>query len=178
MEICVLVKQVPDPEAIVRVKSETELDIENKYFTNFFDEIAIEAALRLKEKVGGKVTALTVDNKKVDVLRRSISMGADEAFQITDSALEGADLFGIARALAAILKGKPFDLILAGRQAMDDDSGIVGPAVAELLATPHTNSIIGLEVDDGKKKAKVIREVENGKETLTCLPVSLGAGTG
>jgi len=85
MEIYVLVKQVPDPEAIVRVKSETELDIENKYFTNFFDEIAIEAALRLKEKVGGKVTALTVDNKKVNVLRRSISMGADEAFQITDS---------------------------------------------------------------------------------------------
>jgi electron transfer flavoprotein beta subunit len=168
MEIYVLVKQVPDPEAIVRVKSDTELEIENKYFTSFFDEIAIEAGLRLKEKLGGKVTVLTVDNKKVDALRRGISMGADEAFQITDPALEGSDLFGIARALAAFFKGKPFDLVLAGRQAMDDDSGIVGPAVAELLGIPHVNSITGLEVDGEKKEAKVVREVENGKEALTC----------
>ena len=172
MEIYVLVKQVPDPEAIVRVKSETELDIENKYFTSFFDEIGIEAGLKLKEKLGGKVTVLTVDNKRVDALRRGISMGADDAVQITDPALEGSDPFGIARALAAFLKEKPFDLILAGRQAMDDDAGIVGPAVAELLAIPHVNSIISLEVDGEKKEAKIAREVENGKETLTCpLPV-------
>jgi electron transfer flavoprotein beta subunit len=168
MEIYVLIKQVPDPEAIVRVKSETELDIENKYFTSFFDEIGIEAGLKLKEKLGGKVTVLTVDNKRVDALRRGISMGADDAVQITDPALEGSDPFGIARALAAFLKEKPFDLILAGRQAMDDDAGIVGPAVAELLAIPHVNSIISLEVDGEKKKAKIAREVENGKETLTC----------
>ena len=168
MEIYVLVKQVPDPEAIVRVKSDTELDIENKYFTSFFDEIGIEAGLKLKEKLGGKVTVLTVDNKRVDALRRGISMGADDAVQITDPALEGSDPFGIARALAAFLKEKPFDLILAGRQAMDDDAGIVGPAVAELLAIPHVNSIISLEVDGEKKEAKIAREVENGKETLTC----------
>ena len=168
MEIYVLVKQVPDPEAIVRVKSDTELEIENKYFTSFFDEIGIEAGVKLKEKLGGKVTVLTVDNKRVDALRRGISMGADDAVQITDPALEGSDPFGIARALAAFLKEKPFDLILAGRQAMDDDAGIVGPAVAELLAIPHVNSIISLEVDGEKKEAKIAREVENGKETLTC----------
>jgi electron transfer flavoprotein beta subunit len=168
MEIYVLVKQVPDPEALVRVKSETELDIENKYFTSFFDEIGIEAGLKLKEKLGGKVTVLTVDNKRVDALRRGIAMGADDAVQITDPSLEGSDPFGIARALAAFLKGTPFDLILAGRQAMDDDAGIVGPAVAELLAIPHVNSIISLEVDGEKKEAKIVREVENGKETLTC----------
>ncbi len=168
MEIYVLVKQVPDPEAIVRVKSDSELEIENKYFTNFFDEIGMEAGLKLKEKFGGKVTVLTVDNRKVDALRRGISMGADEAIQITDPTLEGADQFAIAKALAAYLKGKPFDLILAGRQAMDDDAGIVGPAVAELLGIPHVNAIIGLEVDDSKKEAKVTREVENGKEILSC----------
>ncbi|RPJ09084.1 MAG: electron transfer flavoprotein subunit beta/FixA family protein [Deltaproteobacteria bacterium] len=168
MEIYVLVKQVPDPEAIIKVKSDTELDIENKYFTNFFDEIAVETGMKLKEKFGGKVTVLTVDNKKVDALRRGISMGADEAVQITDPALEGSDLFGIARALAAFLKGKPCELILAGRQAMDDDAGIVGPAVAEILGIPHVNSIVGLEIDAQKKEAKVVREVENGKETLYC----------
>ena len=85
MDIYVLVKQVPDPEAIVRVKSDTELEIENKYFTSFFDEIAIEAGMKLKEKFGGKVTVLTLDNKKVDALRRGISMGADEAVQIADN---------------------------------------------------------------------------------------------
>ena len=154
MEIYVLVKQVPDPEAIVRVKSDTELEIENKYFTSFFDEIAIEAGLKLKEKFGGKVTVLTVDNKKVDALRRGISMGADDAIQITDPALKARISLPLPRALAAYLKEKPFDLILAGRQAMDDDAGIVGPAVAELLGIPHVNSIIGLEVDDQKKRGQ------------------------
>ena len=111
---------------------------------------------------------LTVDNRRVDALRRGISMGADEAIQITDPALEGANPFAIAKVLAGFLKDKPFDLILAGRQAMDDDAGIVGPAVAELLGIPHVNAIIGLEVDDPKKEAKVTREVENGKEILSC----------
>jgi len=168
MEIYVLAKQVPDPEAIIKVKSDSELEIENKYFTSFFDEIAIEAGLKLKEKFGGKVIVLTVDNRKVDALRRGISMGADEAIQITDPALEGADQFAIAKALAAYLKGKSFDLILAGRQAMDDDAGIVGPAVAELLGIPHVSTIIGLEVDEAKKETRVTREVESGKENLSC----------
>ena len=168
MEIYVLVKQVPDPEAIVKVKSDSELEIENKYFTNFFDEIAIEAGLKLKEKNGGKVTVLTVDNRKVDALRRGIAMGADEAIQITDPAIEGSDPFGVARILAAYLKDKPFDFILTGRQAMDDDAGIVGAAVAEWLGIPHVNAIVGLEVDDPKKEAKATREIESGKEVLTC----------
>ena len=168
MEIYVLVKQVPDPEAIIKVKSDSELEIENKYFTNFFDEIAVEAGLKMREKFGGKVTVLTVDNKKVDALRRGIAMGADDAIQITDPTLEGSDQFAIAKALAAYLKDKPFDLILTGRQAMDDDAGIVGPAVAELLGIPYVNMIIGLEMDDPKKELKVIREVEAGKEILSC----------
>ncbi len=168
MEIYVLVKQVPDPEAIIKVKSDSELEIENKYFTNFFDEIAVEAGLKLKEKFGGKVTVLTVDNKRVDALRRGIAMGADDAIQITDPLLDGSDQFSVAKALAAYLKDKPFDLILAGRQAMDDDAGIVGPAVAELLGIPHVSTIIGLEVSDPKKEVKVIREVEGGKEILSC----------
>jgi electron transfer flavoprotein beta subunit len=168
MEIYVLVKQVPDPEAIIKVKSDWELEIENKYFTNFFDEIAIEAGLKLKEEFGGKVTVLTVDNKKVDALRRGIAMGADDAIQITDPALEGSDQLAIAKALGAYLKDKPFDLIFAGRQAMDDDAGIVGPAVAELLGIPHVSTIIGLEMDDSKKEVKVIREIEGGREILSC----------
>ena len=78
-------------------------------------------------------------------------MGADEAIQIADPALEGSDQFTIARVLASYLKDKPFDLI-AGRQAMDDDAGIVGPAVAELLSIPHVNAVVGLDVEGPKKE--------------------------
>jgi electron transfer flavoprotein beta subunit len=87
-------------------------------------------------------------------------MGADDAIQITDPALEGSDQFAIEKVLAAYLRDKPFDLILARRQAIDDDAGIVGPAVAELLGIPHVNMIICLEMDDPKKELRVIREVE------------------
>lgn len=113
------------------------------------------------------MTVVIVDNRKIDALRRGIAMGADEAIQITDPAIEGSDPFEIARILATYLKDKPFDLILAGRHAMDDDAGIVGPAVAEWLGIPHVNAIVGLEVDASKKEAKAIREIESGKEVLT-----------
>ncbi len=169
MDIFVLVKQVPDPEAMVKVKSESELEIENRYFTNFFDEIAIEAAIRVKEKFGGNVTVLTVDNRRVDALRRGISMGADEAVQITDPFLEGANPFVISKAIASYLRQRHFDLIFAGRQAMDDDSGIVGPAVAELLGIPHVNAIVSFELDPQRGVALVKRDVEEGREVIECL---------
>ncbi|NIQ39911.1 MAG: electron transfer flavoprotein subunit beta [Proteobacteria bacterium] len=179
MNITVLVKYVPDTEAIVKVESESELEIENKYFTSFFDEVAIEEAVKLKEKLGGKVTVVTVDNKRIDALRRGIAMGADDAVQITDPALDGSDPFGIARVLAAFLKTEPYDLILCGRQAMDDDAGIVGPAVAELLDIPHVSSVLGLEIARDSKSARVSRQIEAGKEHLTCpLPAVLTAQKG
>lgn len=179
MNICVLVKYVPDTEAIVTVQSDSELEIENKYFTNFFDEVAIEEGVRLKERLGGKVTVVTVDNKKIDALRRGIAMGADDAVQITDPALEGSDAFGIARAIAGFLKNERYDLILCGRQAMDDDASVVGPAVAELLNLPHITSILGLEVADDARSAKVSRQIEGGKEHIICpLPAVLTAQKG
>ncbi len=179
MNLYVLVKYVPDTEAIVKVVADSELEIENKYFTSFFDEVAIEEAVRLKEKFDGKVTVVTVDNKRIDALRRGIAMGADDAVQITDPGLEGSDPFGIARVVAAFLKTEPYNLILCGRQAMDDDAGIVGPAVAELLGLPHVNSVLGLEVAEDLKSARVSRQIEGGKEHVMCpLPAVLTAQKG
>ncbi len=179
MNIYVLVKYVPDTEAIVKVVSESELEIENKYFTSFFDEVAIEEAVKLKEEFGGNVTVVTVDNNKIDALRRGIAMGADDAVQITDPALERSDPFGTARVLAAFLKNEPYDLILCGRQAMDTDAGMVGPAVAELLDLPHVTSVLGLEVAHDGKSAKISRQIEGGKEHLHCpLPAVLTAQKG
>jgi electron transfer flavoprotein beta subunit len=179
MNIYVLVKYVPDTEAIVTVRSDSELEIENKYFTSFFDEVAIEEAVRLKERFGGKVTVVTVDSKRIDALRRGIAMGADDAVQIADPALEGSDSFGIARVLAAFLENEPYDLILCGRQAMDDDAGIVGPALAELLDLPHVTAILGLEVAEDGKSGRVARQIEGGKEHILCpFPAVLTAQKG
>jgi len=179
MNIFVLVKYVPDTEAIVKVASESELEIENKYFTSYFDEVAIEEAVKLKEKFGGKVTVVTVDNKRIDALRRGIAMGADEAVQITDPALEESDPFAIARVLAALVQKESYDLVLCGRQAMDDDAGVVGPAVAELLGIPHVTAILGLEVAEDGVSARVDRQIEGGREHILCsLPAVLTAQKG
>ncbi len=169
MNILVLVKQVPDAEAIIRAQSDTELDIENKYALNFFDEFAVEEALRIKEKLGGgKVTVVTLGSKKAaDALRRGIAMGADEAFQIEDPALEEVDCYTTARTLGKFIEGQDHDVILCGKQAIDDDSGAVGPALAQLLAIPYLTSIVELEIDGGKKEATATREIEGGREVVT-----------
>ena len=181
MNILVLVKQVPDTEAIIKAQSDTELDIENKYALNFFDEFAVEEALRIKEKLGeGKVTVITLGSKKaVDALRRGIAMGADEAFQIEDPALEEVDGYTTAKALATFIGSRDYDVILCGKQAIDDDAGAVGPALAQLLGIPHLTSIVELEVASDKKEARAAREIEGGREIVTCpLPALFTAQKG
>jgi electron transfer flavoprotein beta subunit len=170
MNILVLVKQVPDTEAIIRAQSDTELDIENKYALNFFDEFAVEEALRINEKLGeGKVTVVTLGSKKAaDALRRGIAMGADEAFQIEDPALERVDGYATAKTLATFIESRDYDLILCGKQAIDNDSGAVGPALAQLLGIPYLTSIVELEIAADKKGARAAREIEGGREIVTC----------
>jgi len=181
MHILVLVKQVPDTEAIIRAQSDTQLDIENKYALNFFDEFAVEEALRIKERVGeGTVTVLTLGSKKAtDALRRGIAMGADEAFQIEDPALEEVDSYTTAKALAKFIEGRGYDIILCGKQAIDDDSGAVGPALAQFLGIPYLTSIVELEIAADKKEARAAREIEGGTEIVTCsLPALFSAQKG
>jgi electron transfer flavoprotein beta subunit len=181
MNILVLVKQVPDTEAIIRAQSDTQLDIENKYALNFFDEFAVEEALRIKERLGeATVTVLTLGSKKAaDALRRGIAMGADEAFQIEDPALEEVDSYTTARVLAKFIEGRDYDLILCGKQAIDDDSGAVGPALAQFLGIPYLTSIVDLEIAADKSEARAGREIEGGREIVTCpLPALFTAQKG
>lgn len=168
MEIYCLVKQVPDPEALIKVAGETKLEIENRYFTSFFDEVAIEAGLRLRDKWGGRVTVLTVDLQRLDALRRGVAMGADEAVQISDPALVGTGQFTIARVIGAYLQSRPFDVILCGRQSMDEDAGIVGAALAEHLGIPHVSAVVSLEAAGGEGPVTVARELDRGRELLSC----------
>jgi electron transfer flavoprotein beta subunit len=179
MKIAVLVKEVPDLEALVKVaEGGKSVEVEKKRCLNFFDEIAVEAALRAKQAAGGTVYAVSAGaGTGLDAVRRALAMGADAAFLVDDPALQGADSLTVARALAAVCKREGFDLVLAGRQATDDEAGLVGPMVAELLGIPCVVGITLLEVKDGA--ARVCRETDRGNETLSApLPALLTAEKG
>jgi electron transfer flavoprotein beta subunit len=172
VNIIVCVKQVIDPEA---PPSSFKIDTAaNKVIPppsmppviSTFDEYAVEAALRLKEKVGGKITALSLGvNLQRDIVKKPLSMGADELVLLEDPAFEGGDSFSTAYALAlAIQKIGPFDLILCGRQAADWDSGQVGSGIAEILGLPSVT--IARKVEAEGNKLKVERVIPDGYELV------------
>lgn len=133
---------------------------------NEWDNYAAEEAVKLKEKYGGSVTAITIGSEKSDeVLRRALAMGADEAIRLTDPALEGSDGYATAKALSKIIKGKPYNIILTGVQAEDNNYGLVGPALAEILGITHATLVSKIEsIDNGK--IKLHRELEGGLEEV------------
>ncbi|MCJ2564067.1 MAG: electron transfer flavoprotein subunit beta/FixA family protein, partial [Candidatus Thermoplasmatota archaeon] len=165
MNILVCVKQVPDTAIAIKLDAEQKsIDrSELTYVVNPFDEYAIEAGLQLKEKYGGEVTLVTMGPDRADeALRTGLAMGADKGVHISDPALEGSDTLVTAKVLAAAIKGLPHDIVLCGKVATDDNTGQVGPALAELLGIPHISGATTLEVDDAAKKATATREVEGG----------------
>jgi electron transfer flavoprotein beta subunit len=182
VHIVVLIKQVPESEAMIQLHADgSGIDIEDRYCLNFFDSLAVEEALRIKEQLGsGTVTAITLGSQKsIEVLRTAIAMGADDAILLTDPAFASGDEYATAKALTAALKKRDYDLIFCGREAFDDSSGIVGPLVAEFLGIPHVTSVIKLNISAEKETAIIERQIENGKEIIrTPLPVLLAAQKG
>lgn len=179
MNIVVCCKQVLDPEA---PPASFKIDpAANKVIpppgvppvVSPFDEQAVEAALRLKDKnPGTKVSIVSLGSGLVrDVVKKPLSMGADELILLEDTAFDGGDSYSTAYALAmAIKKIGSFDIVFCGRQAADWDSGQVGSGVAEFLGIPSVTVAKKVEVADGK--AKVERVVADGYETLeVMLPV-------
>ena len=143
---------------------------------NGYDANALEEALRLKEKHGGKVTALGLgDDTSREALKRAIAMGADAAILISDPDLLNADSAGVGRALAAaIRKIGSFDLVLSGRQASDTDGGHVLHWIAEALDLPAVTPVAKIEADD-TRRLTVHRLVEDGYQRLRVeLPALLG----
>ncbi len=156
MNIIVLVKQVPDPEALVEIAaSGKDLNIEPKFAINLFDEFALEEALRLKEKHGGSVKAIGLGGPKaIEALRTAIAMGADEAVLIEDESFAARDGYDTAFVLSRALQKEAFDIILSGRQAIDRDRAEVPQMVAQFLGLPHVGVIVKLDVADGKATAE------------------------
>jgi electron transfer flavoprotein beta subunit len=169
VNVIVCMKQVPDTEALIRIKADgsgiaTE---EIKYVMNPYCEFAVEESLRIREKLGGQSILVSMGPQRtVESLRTGLAMGADRAIHLNDPAFEGADGIATARALAEAIKKETFDLILCGKQAVDDDMAQVGPILAEFLNLPHVTMITKLEISADKKKAKVERETEGGKEII------------
>jgi electron transfer flavoprotein beta subunit len=174
MQIIVCVKQVPDIAEMkkVQINRETGTIIREGIpsILNPFDEYAIEEAVRLKEKEGGKVVLLSMGPAQAqDTLVKGLSMGADEAVLLCDRAFAGSDTLTTAYTLsAAIRKIGDFDMILCGQQAIDGDTGQVGPSIAEHLQIPQATYVNRIELGDGKFRLR--REVERGYEEIDCGP--------
>jgi len=148
LNIVVGIKQVPDTTN-VRINPETNTLMREGVASiiNPFDAYALEEGVRLKEKHGGKVTVISMGPPQVEAaLREAISLGADEAILLSDRAFAGADTLATAFTLAVgIRKLGGADIILMGRQAIDGDTGQVGPGVAENLGLPHVTDVRKIE---------------------------------
>lgn len=153
MNIVVCIKQVPDTTD-VKINPETNTLIRDGVASiiNPFDVYAIEEAVRIKEKYGGSVTVISMGPPQVEAsLRDAIAVGVDEAVLLTDRAFAGADTLATAYTLAAgIRKLGQTDMVILGRQAIDGDTGQVGPELAENLGLPHLTDIRKIEqIEDG-----------------------------
>jgi len=172
MNIIVCVKQVLDPEippAKFKIDPETKKVIPPAGVPpviSVFDERAVEAACRLKDKNKGKITVISMGSAKAaDVVRHALSMGADEGVVLQDEAFENLDSFGTAYVLGkAIQKIGAYDLVLCGRQAADWGAGQVGSILAEILSIPVITLASNIEVLD--KTLKIKRMVKDGYEVL------------
>ncbi|MBV7276656.1 electron transfer flavoprotein subunit beta/FixA family protein, partial [Clostridium sp. PL3] len=139
------------------------------------DKNALEEALVLKEKTGGKVTIISMGPPQAEkALREAISMGADEAILISDRTFGGADTLATSHTLAGALKKLDYDIIFAGRQAIDGDTAQVGPEIAEHLGIPQVTYVEKVEVEGDA--LKVQRAWEDGYEVISVkTPVLLTA---
>ena len=178
MKIAVCLKQVPSTDTRIKIAADGKrIDPAGVTFvTNPYDEFALEEAIRIKEARGGEVVVLSVGGSgTVAALRNALAVGADSAVLLKTDA--DPDSLATARLLAGELGGKGFDLILCGKQAVDDDAAQVGPMLAELLDLPCATVVVKLELGEGS--AKATREIEGGVENLELpLPAVIAAQKG
>jgi electron transfer flavoprotein beta subunit len=166
LDVVVCVKHVPETaEAELKI-DQTGKNIEKTglvYDINEWDDYALEEAVRIKEKQGGTVTAITIGTQDTEsTLRKCLARGADKAIRLTDPKFENSDAYATAKILHSAIKTLHYDLILTGMQAGDDGNAAVGPILAEMLNIPHATMVKKIELAQGT--AKVNRELEGGLE--------------
>ena len=168
MKILVTVKRVPDPETTIRVKPDgSGIVTDNiKYVINPFDEIAIEEALRIKEKLGSSEVVLASIGTKVvtEQLRTGLAMGADRSILVLCE--QELDSLAVSRILAKLVERESPELVLMGKQAIDDDSNQAGQMLAALLDWPQATFASKVELAADQKSVQVTREVDGGLESV------------
>jgi len=162
MNIVVYMKQTFNTEAKIVLDSNGKIEAKGvNLIINPYDEYAIEEGIRLKEKFGGEVTVVSLGESNVQAaMRTAMAMGADKGILISDPALENTDEWARAEILAKALSTIPFDIILAGRIAIDDCAGQIAIRLAEVLNVPSVGSVVKLEVSG--TQATVTREIDGG----------------
>lgn len=169
MKILVPLKRVTDPDTKIRLKPDgSGVDLDGvKFAVNPFDAIALEEALRIREKLGECeiVVAGIGTDECVEQLRVGLAMGADRAVLVKTT--EGLDSLAIAKILAAIYRREQPDFVLMGKQAIDDDSNQTGQMLAALLGIGQATFVSKLELVENNSKARCGRETDAGIETVT-----------
>lgn len=168
MKILVTVKRVPDPESVLKVNAEGTGFVKDnlKWVVNPFDEIAVEEGLRIREKnAGTEVVLVSIGDKTAqEQLRTGLAMGADRAVLVVS---EGdLDPLAVAKVLRKVVESEQADLVLMGKQAIDDDSNCAGQMLADLLGWPQATFASEVKLGGDAKSAQVTREVDGGLETL------------
>jgi electron transfer flavoprotein beta subunit len=169
VKIVVTVKLVPDPNAEKKIDPQTKRLVRSGVETvlNPYDEYALEAGLQLKERGGGeaRVTVFSMGPETLkETLRRALAMGADDALVLSDSALEGSDVWATAYAMAQALRKLEFYLLIVGGLTDDSSTGAVPGALAEHLGLPCITNARKIEISDGK--LEVERETDAGYQIV------------
>ncbi|GAA0182156.1 electron transfer flavoprotein subunit beta/FixA family protein [Clostridium sediminicola] len=181
MNIVVCIKQVPDTtEVKIDPKTGTLVREGVPSIINPDDKSGLETALRLKDEFNAKVTVLTMGPPQAEkALKEALAMGADEAILLSDRAFAGADTWATSLTLSIAINKLDYDLIIAGRQAIDGDTAQVGPQIAEHLNLPHVSYVDELKKIDDNLILK--RMFEDGyqmiKTKMPCLITTLSENT-
>ena len=166
MKIIVCIKRVPDTTTRVRIGADgRSIDPNVEYVINPYDEHAIEEGVRIKEKFGGDVTLVSLgpDGAK-DTLRKALALGADNAIHLKADISGIHDSLSVAKALAECIKSLEHDIILFGKQAIDNDDLLVGPMVAQFLGLPSVSVVVKMDISE--KKVVCRREIEGALEIV------------
>ncbi len=169
MKVAVCIKQVPDTEARLRVGRDGRwIEEEDLPFViNESDEYALEEGLRIAEQTGGEVVVFSLGPERVrEALRKALALGAARAVLLKDPAFVGGDAMSNARALAAAIRREGVELVLTGAQSDDLGFGSTGSIIAAELGWPHAWLVMGLQVEEGGRTARVVREMEAGKNEI------------
>ncbi len=178
MNIAVCVKQTPDTETRIKLTGDKRVDESDiNFILNPYDEFAVEEALTLREKFEGEVTVISLGPDRVNsAIRSALAMGADKAIRIKADA-NPSDPNVIADALAVELQKGNYDLILLGKQAIDDDHAQIPALLGDKLGLPAVSVVVKLDVEAAKLTAE--REVDGAHEIIECsLPAIISAQRG